>query len=191
MRNVCANPEWPCCLLGVTAAERGSSLGAQLLGSCQEMEQSSHQSSLRANWGFRGNKQQKDLTPPFKNSPFLLSHVLEARALFCCELHGIKQLCPLAGWLFQGCQMFCLGHVRRALLEFRLFSSQAAYRSFSGVLEVFFLYLPFTRFSQESNRDWEQIEKGLVSPQPLFVQIICKGKAGMMSKTLVLPFHWN
>lgn len=85
--------------------------------------------------------------------------------------------------------MFCLGHVRRALLEFRLFSSQAAYRSFSGVLEVFFLYLPSTRFSQESNRDWEQIEKGLVSPQPLFVQIICKGKAGMMSKTLVLLFH--
>lgn len=141
MRNVCANPEWPCCLLGVTAAERGSSLGAKLLVSCQEMEQSSHQSSLRANWGFRGNKQQKDPTPPFKNSPFLLSHVLEARALFCCELHGIKQLCPLAGWLFQGCQMFCLGHVRRALLEFRLFFLSGCLQKLQWVFGGFFRFV--------------------------------------------------
>lgn len=138
MRNVCANPEWLCCLLGVTAAEQGSSLRAKLLVSCQEMEQSSHQSSLRANWGFRGNKQQKDLTPPFKNSPFLLSHVLEARALFCCELHGIKQLCPLAGRLFQGCQMFCLGHVRRALLQFRLFFLSGCLQELQWDLGFFF-----------------------------------------------------
>lgn len=151
MRNVCANPEWPCCLLGVTAAERGSSLGAKLLVSCQEMEQSSHQSSLRANWGFRGNKQQKDPTPPFKNSPFLLSHVLEARALFCCELHGIKQLCPLAGRLFQGCQMFCLGHVRRALLEFRLFFLSGCLQKLQWVFEGFFRFAIHQIFTGKQN----------------------------------------
>lgn len=166
MRNVCANPEWPCCLLGVTAAERGSSLGAQLLGSCQEMEQSSHQSSLRANWGFRGNKQQKDLTPPFKNSPFLLSHVLEARALFCCELHGIKQLCPLAGWLFQGCQMFCLGHVRRALLEFRLFPLRLLTGASVGFWRFFFCICPSPDFHRKAIGIGSKLRKVWFHPSP-------------------------
>lgn len=133
------------------------------------MEQSSHQSSLRANLGFKGNKQQKDPTPSFKNSSFLLSHVLEARALFCCELCRIKQLRPLAGWLFQGCQMFCLGHVRSVLLEFRLSLLSGCPLQSPLELQWVFLYLPSTSFSQGSNRDWEHIGKGLVSPQPVCI----------------------
>lgn len=105
---------------GAVAAEGGSSLGPELLVSHLEVEQSSQQGSPRANSPFKGHNQQKDPTPSFKNSSFLLSHVLEARALFCSEQCGIKQLRPLAGWFFQGCQMFCLGHVRSVLLEFRL-----------------------------------------------------------------------
>jgi len=61
---------------GVIAAEQGSSLGEKLPVSCLDMEQSSHQSSLRANSGFKGNEQQKGPTPNFKNS----SKVAEPRS---------------------------------------------------------------------------------------------------------------
>lgn len=130
------------------------------------MEQSSHQSSLRANLGFKGNKQQKDPTPSFKNLSFLLSHVLEARALFCCELCGIKQLRPLAGWLFQGCQMFCLGHVRSVLLEFRL--SLLSGRPLQSPLElqrVFYICPPLA-FPREAIGIGSKLGKVWFHPSP-------------------------
>lgn len=61
---------------GVVAAKGGSSLGAELLVSLPEMEQSSQQSSLRARSLSKGHNQQKDPILYFKNSSFLLSPVL-------------------------------------------------------------------------------------------------------------------
>lgn len=77
----------------------------------------------------------------------------------------MKQLHPLAGWLFQGCQMFCLGHVTSVLLEVQTFSPLELPTGALGG----FLYPPSTSYSQGSYRDWEQTGKGLGLSQPLLV----------------------
>lgn len=129
-------------------------------------------------------------TASFKNLSFLLSHVLEARALFCCELHAIIQLQPLAGWG----HTVCLGHIRSVFLEFRFFllkglPAAEPYGAIPAASVGFFLAAALCYFSQGSKRSWGQSGKGLLPPQPPFMSKICKGKARAMRKMLMFPPH--